>query len=177
MAASVEILDFTNVKERSFSPKRMPAGDYVGVIVAVDDHVKEGKDKQWVFTIKLKSNSSAVYPYYCQLTETTLWKIRNLFIAAGKQVPKKKAKVDPNKIVGAEIGLTLEDDEYEGKEKSSIAATFPADEVDSEPTPEPAPAARPAMKKAGAKKAAPVVEEDEDDLDEDDDLEEDIDDL
>src|SRR5690606_37303696 len=69
------------------------------------------------------------YPYYCKLQENQLWKLRNLLIAAGLSVPKKKLKLDPNRVVGKTIGVTMEDDEYDGKLKSVIAAVFPAAEL------------------------------------------------
>lgn len=135
MGATARVVDLTNVKESSgISKKRMPAGDYAAVITKVEDAIskKSGEDKtpMYLFTIKLKENSGAVYPYYCVLQENQLWKLRNIFIAAGKTVPKKKLRIDPNSIVGKLIGVTLEDSEHEGKEQSEITGVFPAADLD-----------------------------------------------
>lgn len=133
--ATVHNVDFTNVKEGGvFNTKRIEAGDYLAKIVKVEDApVKSGDNKgrpQYLFTIRLVDHPSSVFPYYCQLTENQLWKLRNLLIAAGKAVPKKRTKVDPNTIVGKTIGVLIEDDEYErdGKvtERSAINGVFPA---------------------------------------------------
>lgn len=124
-------IDFTNVKDRGpFNPKRKPEGDYRGKIVKVIEAPSQtsGED-MWTFAVQLASDESAVYPYRCVLAEKSLWKLRNLLIAAGLNVPKKKVAVDPNKIVGREVGLTLEDGEYEGREKSEISAVFKASEL------------------------------------------------
>lgn len=124
-------LDFTNVKDGgSFNKKHYPPGDYPGRITKVVDTTKKDdkKVKMWLFTIEVKSGT---YPYYCTYTaENQLWKIRNLFIAAGINVPKKRMAVDPNKLIGKTIGVTLEDDEYDGKINSSIASTFPPSELE-----------------------------------------------
>lgn len=123
-------LDFTNVKEGggSFNKKRQPEGDYRAKITKVQDSPsKKDNVMQWLFTIEV---NGATYPYYCKHQENQLWKIRNLFVAAGISIPKKRVNVDPNKVVGKIIGVTLEDDEYEGKMQSNIAATFPASELD-----------------------------------------------
>jgi hypothetical protein len=137
MAATAKVMDFTNVKDAGqFNPMRVPAGDYKAKITAVADHKKEGEKTsvQWVFTIQLESRSRATYPYYTNHVDAKFaWKIRNLFIAAGMTVPKKKVKVDPNKLTGKIIGIALDDDEYEGKKKSVIVATFPASDVTSTP--------------------------------------------
>lgn len=172
MAASSAGLDFTNVKEGggSFNKKRQPAGDYRAKITKVEDKpAKSDGVMQWLFTIQV---GAGTYPYYCKHEENQLWKIRNLFIAAGKSVPKKRVKVDPNAIVGREIGVTLDDDEYDGKAQSQVISTFPVSELgedqvddDGDDEDEDEDDAPPPPKKS---KAAPVEEDDDDDEDEDD---------
>ena len=187
MAGATEAaLDFTNVKEGggNFNKKRQPEGDYRAKILKVADAPsKKDNVMQWLFTISV---GSGTYPYYCKHEENQLWKIRNLLVAAGLNVPKKRVKVDPNKLVGKEIAVTLEDDEYDGKAQSNIAATFPLSELEDDDTPDETPdddddddtpppkkAAKPAddddddeddAPPAKSKKAAPV--EDDDDLEE-----------
>lgn len=124
-------LDFTKVKDGggAFRKTRQQAGDYRGKITKVETVDKKGDDgkKQWLFTIKV---GAGIYPYYCGFEENVLWKIRNLFIAAGVNVPKKRVTVDPAKVVNKSVGITLEDDEYDGKKQSSIASVFPTTELD-----------------------------------------------
>lgn len=130
MTASKMTVDFTNVKERSeFNKKRQPEGDYKGKIVKVEDVKAKDDTPQWLYTIEV---GKGVYPYYCKHQENQFWKIRNLLIAAGKNVPKKRINVDPNSIVGREIGVTLEDAEYEGRPQSDIAAVLPLSELDAD---------------------------------------------
>jgi hypothetical protein len=153
--AQKQTLDFTNVKEggAQFSKKRVPAGDYLGTIVRWEmAEVKKGDNKgkkQWLYAIAIKGRHGAIYPYYCQLEEAQLWKIRNLLVAAGKNVPKKRVQVDPEIVVGKDVGMTLDDTEYDGKEQSEITAVFPPSELQGDA-------------KAG-------VDEDDDDEDEDED--------
>lgn len=178
MAAKEAVVDFTNVKDGggSFNKKRQPAGDYKAKVIKVEDAVsKKDNIGQWLFTITAGDGGS--YPYYCKHVENQYWKIRNLLIAAGIAVPKKKVKVNPNILVGKTIAVTLEDDEYDGKLQSNIAATFPISELgdqaddedasddsddddDEEPTPPPA-----------KKKKAPEPEPEDDDDDDDEDEE------
>lgn len=130
-AVTPQVIDFTNVKDRgAFNPRHMPAGDYLGKITGVvDSPTKEKKEPQWIFTVSIAASATASYPYRCQLQESTLWKIRNLFVAAGMTVPKKRVKVDPSRIVGKSIGITLEDHEYENKLSSEIVAVFPTSDL------------------------------------------------
>jgi hypothetical protein len=197
--ASSQVLDFTDVKDGgSFNKKRVPMGDYEARITKVVDAPTKKKDDgsggepQWLYTIELtKAYTDRKFPFYCKLTANQLWKLRNLFIAAGKPIPKKKVKLNPNLVVGKLIGVTLEDDEFDGKLQSNIVQTFPAsdlvgndddedddaedltdeeelDDEEEEEEPEPAPVRR--------KKAAPAPEpEDEDEEEEEVDDEEDED--
>ena len=130
MGATARNVDMSNVKDQAgFNRSRIKAGDYLAKIIKVEDAVAKDKTDQYLFTIQIVDKPSSKFPYYCKLQDNQLWKLRNIFIAAGKTVPKKKVKVDPNQIVGKVIGVTVEDDEYEGKEQSTIEGVFPASEL------------------------------------------------
>lgn len=131
---TAKVVDFSNVKEAgNFNKKRVPGGDYLAKIVKVEDAESKGDGGfQYLFTIKLQKYAAYAYPYYCKLQENQLWKLRNLLIAAGMNVPKKRIKLDPSKVVGKLIGVTMEDDEYEGRLQSTIGAIFPASELSAE---------------------------------------------
>lgn len=169
------IVDMTNVKDSSgINPKHQPAGDYRGVIKDLVDGVSKNDNKKLDVIIADADMPSATYRYTCTFTEASLFKLRNLLVAAGMSAPKKKIKLTAavlNKLIGREVGMSLDDDEYEGKMRSTITGVFPADDL---PEDEPAPRA---TKKTSTKKAEPAPADDEDD-DEEEDLDElDIDDL
>lgn len=133
---TARVVDFTNVRDSSgINPKRMPAGDYLARVTKVfDKPTKSTGEFQWCFVVALEEGS-ATYPYYCKLVDNQLWKLRNLFVAAGINVPKKRLKIDPSKVVGKLIGITLEDDEFDNKPKSVIASLFSAAELKDETVP------------------------------------------
>jgi ribosomal protein L12E/L44/L45/RPP1/RPP2 len=135
--ATTKAVDFSGVKDRgNFNTQQVESGDYLAKITKVEDsESKKDGEFQYVFTIKLSKFSQYSYPYYCKLSENQLWKLRNLLVAGGLNVPKSRTKVDPNRVVGKTIGVTMEDDEYEGKMKSVIAAVFPAAELAAEAGP------------------------------------------
>ena len=118
-------LDFSNVREgSSFSPRRLPEGSYLADIAKVEQKESKAGNPMLVYTIIPVEHPTAVYPYYILLDEKQLWKFRALLLAAGKDVPKRKVTVDPEAIVGRKIMIDLEDDEWEGREKSVIAGVF-----------------------------------------------------
>jgi hypothetical protein len=134
--AAAAVLDFTDTKDRNESgvnKKRVPAGDYIATVVRVEDRpTKETKEAQWMYVISLDSIRGTGYPYYCKLQANQLWKVRNLFLAGGLAIPKKKVRLDPNRVVGKKIAVTMEDDEYDGKLQSVIAEIFPPSELEDE---------------------------------------------
>lgn len=178
-------VDFSDVKESSgINPKQQDEGDYLAKIIKVEmtkTKAKDGKAPEPMALILFQDANmrSAVYPYYCTFGDNMLWKIRNTFIAAGVPVPKSKGKIDLGKLINKEVGITLEDDEYDGKMKSVISAVFHKDELepteaeeddfeeeedDEEEVVEEAPKKK--------RKAAPVVEEEDDEEEEDEEEEE-----
>lgn len=135
MARAMQI-DFTKVPEGGglFNKRRQRAGDYKAKVTKVEDaKAKTSGDPMWLFTINVGAGK---YPYYCQFKENTLWKIRNLIQSAGLKVPKKRVNVNPSILVGKDIGVTLEDAEYNGKLQSEVAAVFPLSELENAETPD-----------------------------------------
>lgn len=138
MAVTKQTLDFTNVKEGgSFNKSRIPAGDYKATVAKVEDAKTKAGKFNYLFTIKLVGkHASAAFPYYCGIEEKDLWKIRNLFVSAGLNIPKRKFSLDPTKVIKKTFGVAITDTEYEGKAQSEISAIFPAAELDLGSTPE-----------------------------------------
>lgn len=173
MAATKRKIDLRNVKESgNFRPRRVEEGEYLAKITAADDHTSNKGGEGWVFTVMLHGDQRSSYPVYVGSDEKSAWKVRKLMIAAGLQAPKSLIMFDPNKLVNKAIGVFMEDDEYEGREKSTVAdyipvadlqgqADDPEDAIDEddieEEDEEPAPPVR-------KRRAAPAPEpEDEDD--------------
>jgi len=174
---TAKALDFSNVKDRGpINPVQQTEGDYkANVKQVLDIEMGDQKRPAWMFVIEV---GKGTYPLRCGFNENELWKIRNLFVACGIAVPKKRVKVDPTKVVGRDLGVTLEDHEYEGRTSSQIAATFPVSELDgqddepiddedeeaeeAEDEDEDEDEAPPPPKKARKAKPAPVEEEEED---------------
>ena len=124
------VADFTNVKDASgYSQTHVKPGDYRGRVKSVEyGESQQNKTPMLTYSLQLVSRPSATYRYNCTLTEKSLWKLRNLLVAAGVNVPKKKVNISgiAEKIVGREIGMTLDDDEYEGRVRSQVTGVFPA---------------------------------------------------
>jgi hypothetical protein len=127
-------VDFSGVGDRREGGKaaHVPEGDYLLKVVGVE--LKSKKDDEtskylsWRFVIakpEKHANAGSIW------TNTTLkpdglWSLRNLLDDMGITVPKSSVALPLQTIAksGRLVGATLEDDEYNGKVKSQIAATF-----------------------------------------------------
>lgn len=136
---------------------RIPEGDYVAKIIdATPKEASTGSQMiVWTFKIlegkykgkKIRDNSV--------LVPKALFRLRNLLEALGVTVPEKTVKVDYQKYIGQEIGLTIVDgEEYKNKIRSEVGDFIAADAVNGDDD----------------------DEDDDEDLDEDDDDDEDEDD-
>src|SRR4051812_18555557 len=115
MVATARAVDLTDVKEGgNFRPRRKPEGDYRAKIVKADDHVKEGKTPGWVLTVQVEGDGRSTYPVYLNPDKKQAWKIAQVCRAAGLNVKNARVRFDPNKLINKPVGISLEDDEYEG---------------------------------------------------------------
>src|SRR5262249_8079132 len=67
--------------------------------------------------------------YYLSTDAKQAWKIGAIARAVGLKVKNARVRFDPNKLVNKALGIALDDDEYEGRLKSTIDDVFPIDEV------------------------------------------------
>ncbi|AXL88707.1 hypothetical protein C4J65_10490 [Streptomyces sp. CB09001] len=126
-------LDFSKIRGGRFNPIHKPEGEYLGVVTSFEETKTRSGTAMWVFGVTLRQDSSAIYPVYCILNTESVWKLRRLLMAVGFTVPKKRITVDGNKLIGKDIAVCLEDDEYEDGEKSVIGSVFPASEYEGSP--------------------------------------------
>jgi hypothetical protein len=164
--------DFTNVEERDFKIKHLPSGDYPARVTKVIDHTSKDGNPNWLYTITITSGpgKGAAYPYYVGLDTKQLWKVKQLYAGCGLNIPKKKVRLKREQCLGKECGISLEDDEYEGKMKSVISAVIPLSEIGqaddddvAEEEEEEVEETPPPRAKKKSRPAPPPVEEDEDD--------------
>jgi hypothetical protein len=127
------IVDFTNVRDASgYSQTHVKPGDYRGKIKSVEfGESKQNKTPMLTYALALFDRPSATYRYNCPLTEASFWKLRNLLVAAGVNVPKKKVNIASiaERIVGKEVGMSLEDEEYKDQVRSQVVQVFSADDL------------------------------------------------
>lgn len=120
--------------------RRIPEGDYIAKITGVERKKNKAGDAYY-FSWKVQvvesasgdtKHKGAPLYYTTSLKHEALWNLRNLIYASTdgkKNVAGKSVDFDPTSLVGKKIGITVEDDEYEGKIRSQIADVVPPSQL------------------------------------------------
>jgi hypothetical protein len=128
-------LDFSKVEERSgWNTRGIPEGLHKMKIEAVQiTEAQDGTD-MWVYALvpadaRYKTRR---FPFYCKIQQNQLWKLRDLFVAAGITVPKKAVQLDPEAPIGKFVAAEVEDESGQYAGRSSVNATYGLDILDEE---------------------------------------------
>lgn len=120
-------LDFSKTEERSgWNSKHMPEGIHKFKIASVEDSEAPDGTPMWIFALVPTEDrfKTRRFPFYCKLQQNQLWKVRDLFVAAGVPVPKKAVTLDPNKVVGKFIAGEVGDGTGQYADRSEVNGTY-----------------------------------------------------
>jgi len=159
-------IDFSDTNSREGKKgnrsAHVPEGDYLVKCVKAELTKSSGEKKSpeikvtYRFVNGKQKGKQIIDDLY--LTEGALWRLRATLEGMGIPVPSKKVNVDPARMVGKTLGVSIEDDEYDGKVRSRVVDSFLETELSDE------------------EEEDDEDEEDEDEDEDDDDEEEDDDD-
>lgn len=129
---AVLTVDFTGVEVGSRAV-HLPEGDYLVQVAGCEMRSKQDNEarKYLSWTLKVVEPKSYVGKplyYRTSLVPEALWNLRGFLIAmlGPDKVPQKAVDVPIAKILQAkpQLGVTVQDDEYQGKIRSEIAAVY-----------------------------------------------------
>jgi hypothetical protein len=143
---------------------RLPEGDYLAKIVSAEKKEAKNSGNTYIrfgFKILEGKYKGKELSGNATLTPKALFWLRNMLEAMGQEVPEKASKIRYKKYIGQKVGITLEDDEYEGKIKSEVSDFLDPDMV--------------GLDEDDDEEEDDDLDEDEDDEDSDDDDEDDDD--
>lgn len=126
-------LDFSKVEERAgWNTKQMPEGLYKAKIASVEETEAQDGTAMLVFALVPADDryKARRFPHYCKLQQNQLWKLRDLFVAAGVPVPKKAVTLDPNQVVGKYIAIEIGDGTGQYADRSEVNGTYGLDVLD-----------------------------------------------
>lgn len=107
----------------------LPPGRYTAKVTSVE--IKEGQKDDyiaWELAVVGGDHDGAKLYYNTSLSPGALWNARGLFEAMGVDCEDDDFEVDPDELVGQEIGVEVEHELYEGRKRARVTDYFPADE-------------------------------------------------
>lgn len=101
---------------------RLPEGDYKAKITAIKSGESQAGNSQIIvtFTISEGPMKGKELRDYITLTEKAMWRLGNLLEALEIKWPKKVFNLPFEKLIGKELGITVYDDEYNGRVSSKV---------------------------------------------------------
>ncbi len=112
-------VDFTGVQEGG---KVVPEGEYLAEVKAVEKRMSQNNNAYLVFEYKILTpggaNGMAVYDN-CSLVPAALWRLKQVLVALGFEVPDGKLNLELRALKGLQCGLVIEHEEYTDKKQKS----------------------------------------------------------
>jgi hypothetical protein len=111
--------------------KRVKEGDYPFTIKAVKLDQSKAGNTMFVVTFVGKSGKvkNKQTRDYFTFTAEALFKLVQLLEAIGEDVPEDTSRIDGASLVGKDVGITLEDEEYDGKMTSKAQGYVPIEDL------------------------------------------------
>lgn len=128
--SNVVKVDFTGVKAGG----RVPEGDYAAKIQKAE--IKTSQDKNpyisFVFEITEGKHAGKILYHNTSLQAHALFSLRNLLGAIEYPVTDGAMDLDLDELIGMELGVAVEMEKYDGKERSRVVDVFSVDELGEE---------------------------------------------
>lgn len=121
-------LDFSKVEERSgYNSRQMPEGLYEAKVSGLEQKEAQDGTAMLVYGLQPTQTKYATrnFPYFCKLQQNQLWKLRDLFVAAGETIPKKATQIDPEKILGQRVVVEVGDGTGQYSDRSEVISVYP----------------------------------------------------
>ena len=114
---------------------RVPEGDYPFMVKEVKQDTSKNNNSMLVITftgLEGRVKGKTIKDYFV-LSKESLWKLRGFMEALGIDTPSSRTKIDIDEFNKKKVGVTLSDDEYDGKISSKPSDYIPIEDLDSEP--------------------------------------------
>lgn len=119
-------VNFKGVEGRTAGAK---PGEYIGEVEEVEkDKGDAGEYLKWTFVLGEDGDEGKAW-FYTSLTKQSLWNLRGLLEAMGEEVPDDEMDIDLEEMVGKKVGVVIEMEEYQGKDRPKMVDYMPVDDI------------------------------------------------
>lgn len=130
-----DVFVMDDVGDEEDSRFMVPEGDYESIVVDLTKDVSSAGNPMWVFDFQTVEDNAGkkdsphvgkTFKNFCAITPSAMWKLRETLAALGLVGKDRGAKFNKKDVIGRRAKLTIEDDTYKGKKRSSIATVSPS---------------------------------------------------
>lgn len=106
---------------------RIPAGDYVGKLVALEKGTSKAGNPQWIWTFAITHGEYAgkEFKLFTALTPAAAWKVAETLLALGLGEAGSSVKFKRQDALNRRCILHIVDDTYNGQERSTLEKILP----------------------------------------------------
>ena len=97
----------------------IPVGDHTVEIIAARDGVSSKGNDQIV--VDLQDRDGRVLTDWITITPRALWRVKQVWEAAGLNWPGSGGEIDEQDLVGRHVHITVFEDEYQGVKRNKIS--------------------------------------------------------
>ena len=122
------------------APPIVPAGQYVAAFIDAEETVSQSSNNPMIVVeveILRGDQKSRSIRDYLVFTEGAKWKLAQVLVAIGREIPEGEFELAPSDLIGKTCGIVTIEEEYNGKPQAKIDRYFPLDEEVEAPTIEP----------------------------------------
>lgn len=120
-------VDFTGVEAGG----RVPEGDYIVKVreVTVEESQSGNSYLKWVFEIADGRHSGKKLYHNTSLQPQALFNLRATLEALGMEVPQKALNLDLDTLIGLSCAVSVETENYQGKDRARVVEVFHIDDL------------------------------------------------
>ena len=121
------------------APPIVPAGQYVVAFIDAEETTSQNGNPMIVADVEILrgDQKSRSLRDYLVFTEGAKWKLAQVLVAIGREIPEQEFELSPSDLIGKTCGVVTIEEEYNGKPKAKIDRYFPLDEEVEAPKIEP----------------------------------------
>lgn len=122
-------VDLSNVE--SSGGFHIPEGTYKAKLVEVEQSVSKGGNPMFVWTFEISAGEHAGFQLksFTAITPAAMWKVAETVEALGVGQTGTVVKFSRSSVLNRECGLVVEDNDYNGSVRSSIARVISVKEI------------------------------------------------
>ena len=125
-------VDFSEVESQDFS---LPNGPYILAVTSVEKKRSEASGNDylaWEYKVSEGKHKGKKVWDNTSLQPQALWRLRNLLEAMGMEIEDGEMDIDLDELAGELVGVEIENEKYQGKNKARIINFLGVDELEGE---------------------------------------------